>query len=88
MLELSDILIPRSLWPEGEVEELPMLVVFSDGSMSAYGVEAYIRWAMKDGSFWSRLIMAKSKIAPKRIISVPRMELSGAVVGNRVKNFL
>ena len=32
--------------------------------------------------------MAKSKIAPKRIISVPRMELSGAVVGNRVKNFL
>ena len=88
LLELNDILIPRSLWPEGEVEELPMLVVFSDGSMSAYGVAAYIRWAMKDGSFWSRLIMAKSKIAPKRIISVPRMELSGAVVGNRVKNFL
>ena len=32
--------------------------------------------------------MAKSKLAPKRIISVPRMELSGAVMGNRVKNFL
>ena len=88
LLELNDIVIPRSLWPEGEVEELPILIVFSDGSISAYGVAAYIRWKMKDGSFWSRLIMAKSKIAPKRIISVPRMELSGAVVGNRVKNFL
>ena len=88
LLELNDIAVPRSLWPEGEVDGLPILVVFSDGSLSAYGVAAYIRWALKDGSFWSRLIMAKSKIAPKRVISVPRMELSGAVVGNRVRNFL
>ena len=88
LLQLNDIEIPRSLWPEGEVEGLPMLVIFSDGSISAYGVAAYIRWQMKDGSFWSRLIMAKSKLAPKRIISVPRMELCGAVMGNRVKNFL
>ena len=43
LLELNDIEIPRSLWPEGEVEGLPMLVVFSDGSISAYGVAAYIR---------------------------------------------
>ena len=32
--------------------------------------------------------MAKGQIAPKRIVSVPRMELNGAVTGNRVKNFL
>ena len=88
LLELNSIQVPRSLWPEGEVEGLPMLIIFSDGSISAYGAAAYIRWEMRDGSFWSRLIMAKSKIAPKRIISVPRMELSGAVMGNRVKNFL
>ena len=65
-----------------------MLIVFSDASISAYGVVVYICWVKKDDSFWSRLIIAKSKIAPKRIISVPRMELSSAVVGNRVKKLI
>ena len=32
--------------------------------------------------------MAKSKIAPKRIVSVSRMELCGAVLSNRLKNYL
>ena len=32
--------------------------------------------------------MAKSKIAPKNIVSVPHMELNGAVLGNRIKNFI
>ena len=40
------------------------------------------------GGFWTRLIVAKSKIAPKNIVSVPRMELNGAVLGNRIKNFI
>ena len=31
--------------------------------------------------------MAKCKIAPKGIVSVPRMELNGAVLGNRIRNF-
>ena len=32
--------------------------------------------------------MAKSKIGPKNIVSIPRMELNGAVLGNRIKNFI
>ena len=32
--------------------------------------------------------MAKSKIAPKNMVSIPRMELNGAVIGNRMKNFI
>ena len=88
LLELNDIEIPRSLWPEGEVDGLPDLIVFSDGSITAFGAAAYIRWKMEDGTFWSRLIMAKSKLAPKLMISIPRIELSGAAMGNRLKNFL
>ena len=87
LLELNGIEIPRCLWLEGDVEGLPLLVVFSGISISAYGVASYIRWTLKDGSFWSHFIMAESKIAPKHIISIPRMELNGAVVGNSM-NFL
>ena len=84
----SQVEFHRSLWPEEEVVGDPILVVFSDGSVLAYGAAAYIRWKLASGGYWTRLIMAKGKIAPKNMVSIPRMELNGAVVGNRVKNFL
>ena len=88
LLQLKDIWFHRSLWPEEEVVGLPSLIVFSDGAALAFGAVAYIRWQLKRGGYWTRLIMAKCKIAPKGMVSIPRMELNGAVVGNRVKNFL
>ncbi len=88
LLELTELKFPRSLWPEGEVEGLPGLVIFSDGAMKAFGAVAYIRWKLKGGGYWTRLIMAKCKIAPKNMLSIPRMELNGAVLGNRIKNFI
>ena len=88
LLKLTDVKFARSLWPEDEVDGLPMLIIFSDGSTLAFGAVAYIRWKLKAGGYWTRIVMAKSKIAPKNILSIPRMELNGAVVGNRVKNFI
>ena len=88
LLELQEISFKRSLWPEEEVIGLPTLVIFSDGSKFAFGAVAYIRWQLAAGGFWTRLIMAKGKIAPKNIRSIPQMELSGAHLGNRMKNFL
>ena len=85
---LGELSFPRSLWPEEEVIGQPILIVFSDGSMVAFGAAAYIRWELKAGGYWSRLIMAKCKIAPKNMLSIPRMELNGAVLGNRIKNFI
>ena len=88
LLALGDIKFSRSLWPQEEVVGLPTLVIFSDGAALAFGAAAYIHWKLKSGGHWSRLIMAKSRIAPKNIVSVPRMELNGAVIGNRMKNFI
>lgn len=88
LLCLNELVIPRSLWPEGDIIGRPILVIFSDGSISAYGMAAYIRWQLVGGGFWSRLITSKSKISPKHIVSINRMELDGANLGNRSKNFL
>ena len=88
LLLLSNAEFPRSLWPEEEVVGLPILIVFSDGSTQAFGAACYIRWRLASGGFWSRLIMAKGKIAPKNMLSTPKMELGGAQTGNRLKNFI
>ena len=88
LLMLKDVKFERSLWPDEEVVGQPILVIFSDGAALAFGAAAYIRWELKSGGFWTRLIMAKCRIAPKNIISIPRMELNGAVIGHRIKNFI
>ena len=88
LMRLKDLEFHRSLWPNEEVLGLPSLVIFSDGSKLAFGAVAYIRWQLKSGGYWSRFLMAKCKIAPKGIVSIPRMELNGAVLGNRMRNFL
>ena len=87
-LTLGKLTFPRSLWPDAEVVGLPMLIIFSDGSLVALGASAHIRWELKAGGYWIRLIMGKCKIVPKNILSIPRMKLNGAVLRNRVKNFI
>ena len=58
LFHLEELRFPRSLWPAEEVVGLPVLVVFSDGSLLAFGAAAYIRWELKSGGYWTRLIMA------------------------------
>ena len=86
--DLEAVEFPRSLFPRENVVGGPELVVFSDGSVLAYGSVAYIRWKVDSGSWWSTIVMSKSKIAPKNRISVPRLELNGAVLAKRLKEFI
>ena len=44
----------------------------------------YARYAYRNGALSRRLILAKSKIAPLKAISIPRMELMSAIVGLRL----
>ena len=74
--------------PEDETVGRPELIVFSDGSTQAFGSVAYIRWKLRSGSWWATLILPKSKIAPKSRITVPRLELNGAVLSKRREEFL
>ena len=80
----EEVPFARSLTPEDAVGS-PQLCLFSDGSEIAYGCAGYIRWKLKDGSYWCRLIMAKSRIAPISRINIPQMELNGAVVAKRLR---
>jgi hypothetical protein len=75
---------PRSIQPEGIPAEPPMLLIFGDGSREAYATLAYIRWVLTDGMVECKLLAGKARVAPKQKISIPRMELMGALLAVRL----
>ena len=84
MNETAKLQFERSISPK-DSEGKPTLIVFSDGSADAYGAVAYARWKVKDGGFKSRLIAAKSRMAPLKTVDIVRIELCGAVLGARLR---
>ena len=60
------------------------LQTFVDFSEDAYGSIVYYRNAYPSGLITSVIVAAKTNVAPLRAISVPRLELMGAVHGLRL----
>ena len=67
-----------STWPPNT-----SLHVFVDASVKAYGATAYITY----GSEIS-LVMAKSRVAPLKKLTLPQLELMAAVLGARLSSYL
>lgn len=62
---------------------------FSDASSYAYGACLYLRSETADGEVSVRLICAKSRVAPLKTTSIPRLELCAAVLLTRLaKNII
>ena len=55
-----------------------------DASSLAYAAVSYVQHKYEDGQVTVRFIAAKAKVAPKIVISVPRLELMVAVLGLRL----
>ena len=87
MFAMEKITFHRSTKPQDAVGD-PTLIIFSDASQEAFGTCAYIRWEKEDGSYESRLIAAKSRLAPIKRITMPRLELNGALMAARIQQFI
>ncbi|KAA5558313.1 hypothetical protein F3G48_32365, partial [Pseudomonas aeruginosa] len=57
---------------------------FSDACMKAYAAVAYIRVKREDGSVFTNLLAARTRVAPLRTVSLPRRELCGALLLTRL----
>lgn len=76
--------IPRWYGYSSKVEAVD-LHVFTDASKEAYAATVYIRFYDVDNNrIMVRLVAAKSRVAPLKYVSIPRLELMGAVIGARL----
>lgn len=81
---LREISIPRRYVLVGEATELH---IFTDASPQAYGAVAYAR--SDDGDQTTvTLIMAKTRVAPIKTLTLPRLELMGTLLGARMCSYL
>jgi hypothetical protein len=86
---LGSIRIPRCLKPINAVStEHPELHLFSDASESGYGAVAYLRFLLQDGTYRCSFLLGKSRVAPTKIVSIPRLELNAAVLAVKIARFI
>ncbi|XP_045495566.1 uncharacterized protein LOC123694234 isoform X2 [Colias croceus] len=57
---------------------------FCDASTVAYAAAVYLRVVMNDRQIHTGLIAAKARVAPVKPVSLPRLELCGAVILSRL----
>jgi len=60
------------------------LHIFADASERAYGAVAYLRQKDEEGKVHTSLLVSKSRLAPVKTMSIPRLELSAAVLAVRL----
>ena len=57
---------------------------FCDASQSAYGVVTYVRMVDSTNQIHVILLLSKARLAPVKVMSIPRLELSAAVLDARI----
>ena len=86
---MSEINDKRSYKPASfEEVNLVQLHHFSDAYQYAYGAASYLRLVDADGNVHCSLVIGKSRLAPLKAITIPRLELSAAVVSVKLDSMI
>lgn len=83
---LSSLTIPRHLWPGQDTTST--LVGFADASCKGYAAVVYLRTVDKQNNTHVSLVMAKAKVSPMKLLSIPRLELLAAVLLSKLLKFV
>ncbi|XP_030763068.1 uncharacterized protein LOC115887734 [Sitophilus oryzae] len=78
LLELNKVELPRCVICHSSKEI--QIHGFSDASTEAYGACIYIRSSNSMGDVFVRLLCAKTRVAPLKSLTIPRLELCGALL--------
>ncbi|XP_035222540.1 uncharacterized protein LOC118195347 [Stegodyphus dumicola] len=83
---IQDVKIPRHYFRKTNKSELRDIQMhcFTDASQKAYGVVIYLRYVTTDSEIESSFVISKTRVAPLKKMSLPRLELMGALIGARL----
>ena len=77
---LSQLQMNRCYKPEGFGKVVScQLHHFSDASQDGYGVVSYLRLVNEEGRVHCCFVFGKARVAPLKAVTIPRLELMGAV---------
>ncbi|CAL1269520.1 unnamed protein product [Larinioides sclopetarius] len=85
---LSNIRVPRHYFAfalNKDIDDI-QLHLFADASPKAYGTVAYLRIKLKDNTVMVSFVASKGRVAPLKTLSLPRLELMGALLSARLSD--
>ena len=87
---LKSLQIPRCYYPQEFNASTSKMELhhFSDASLAGYGTCTYLRVQDQQDNVHCSLVMAKARVAPIKVMTVPRLELSAALVAAEVSAVL
>lgn len=89
LVNLTNVVIPRTYVPAkfGPICKVE-LHHFSDASTKGYGQCSYLRFQNEAGNVHCALVLGKSRVAPLKLTTIPRLELTAAVVSVQANGLL
>ena len=88
-MHLNELKVQRCLTPAGFGKTKSMeLHHFSDASTTGYGQSSYLRMVNKNDEAHCAFVIGKARVSPLRPITIPRLELTAALVSVKVSCML
>lgn len=81
---LEKITFPRWIGTTSIKNSMSELHAFCDASEKAYAAVVYLRTQQNDGTIVTYLLIAKTRVAPKKKVTLPRLELCAAVLASKL----
>ena len=81
---IKEIRIRRQYVPENIVAKKTEVHIFCDASEKGYATAAYLCMEDESGVRYTALLTSKTKVAPLKMITLPRQELLAALIGSRL----
>lgn len=82
--DVANYSIPRCYSPNLLASDEIELHVFADAGENAFCATAFLRFRTPSDTFEIAFVSGKSKVAPQKALSIPRLELQGAVMASRL----
>ena len=85
---LESLSVERCFKLPDQIAKFIELHVFADASAQGYGVCAYVRVCYDDDRVTCRFVCGKSCVTPHKPVTIPRLELTAAVLAAKLGNVI